>query len=204
MTPVGGDTLEIEVNIMDGSGNIELTGNLGDVMKESAKTAISCIRARIDDFDIDKEFYKKYDIHIHVPEGAIPKDGPSAGITLATALLSALMDVPVKRTVAMTGEITLRGRVLPIGGLKEKVIAAYKAGVKDVIIPLENKKDIEDIPTSVRAKIRFILAQNIDDVFKHALTNIKYRQEINIDKSIENISKMQENLEIEPKEPILV
>ena len=198
-TPVGGDTLEIEVNIMEGKGNIELTGKLGDVMKESAKTAISCIRARINEFSVEKDFYSKYDIHIHVPEGATPKDGPSAGITLATAVLSALMKVPVKRTVAMTGEITLRGRVLPIGGLKEKAIAAYKAGITDVIIPLENKKDIEDMPLSVRSKIKFIPVEYIDDVFKYALTEIKYRAKNDLTDDVIN-----SNLVIESNEAILV
>lgn len=183
-TPVGGDTLEIEVNVMQGKGNVELTGKLGDVMKESAKAAISCIRSRIEEFDIERDFYSKYDIHIHVPEGAIPKDGPSAGVTIATAVLSALMKAPVKRTVAMTGEITLRGRVLPIGGLKEKVIAAYKAGITEVIVPADNKKDIDDIPANIRKKIRFIMADDIDTVFKNALVNINYRQGLNINSSI--------------------
>ncbi|MBP5426392.1 MAG: endopeptidase La [Clostridiales bacterium] len=199
-TPVGGDTLEVEVNIMPGKGNVELTGKLGDVMKESAKAAISCIRSRIDEFDIDKDFYSKYDIHIHVPEGAIPKDGPSAGVTIATSVLSALMNVPVKRTVAMTGEITLRGRVLPIGGLKEKVIAAYKAGITEVIIPLDNKKDIDDIPENIRKKIRFIMADNIDTVFKHALVRINYRNSLDIKNSIMG----SETITIKPEETVLV
>lgn len=151
-TPVGGDTLSIEVNLMEGSGKLELTGQLGDVMKESARAAMSFIRSKAQEYMIEKDFYSKYDIHIHVPEGAIPKDGPSAGITLATAMVSALTGIPVKRNVAMTGEITLRGRVLPIGGLKEKVLAAHRAGIDTIIIPFENKKDLEDIPEVVRKK----------------------------------------------------
>jgi len=168
-TPVGGDTLSIEVAIMNGSGRQELTGHLGDVMKESARAAISFIRSRADELNIDKDFYNKFDIHIHVPEGAIPKDGPSAGITLATAMVSALTGIPVKKNVAMTGEITLTGRVLPIGGLKEKVLAAHRAGIDTVIIPLDNKKDIEDIPENVRKKIKIVVASNMDTVLKTAL-----------------------------------
>lgn len=168
-TSVGGDTLDIEVNVMEGSGKIELTGSLGDVMKESARTAISYIRSCANELQIDKLFYKNMDIHIHVPEGATPKDGPSAGITMATALISALTGLPVKRTIAMTGEITLRGRVLPIGGLKEKALAAYRAGIKTLIIPIENEKDIEDIPPAIREEIQLILANQMDVVIANAL-----------------------------------
>jgi len=168
-TPVGGDTLAIEVNIMAGSGNLELTGQLGDVMKESAKAAISFIRSKTDEFNIEKDFYNKYDIHIHVPEGAIPKDGPSAGITLATAMISALTQRAVRRNVAMTGEITLRGRVLPIGGLKDKVLAAHRAGIDTVIIPEENKKDMEDIPENIKEKLKFVFAKDMDIVLRTAL-----------------------------------
>jgi ATP-dependent Lon protease len=174
-TPVGGDTLSIEVNLMDGSGKLELTGQLGDVMKESARAAMSFIRSKAEQYMIEKEFYSKYDIHIHVPEGAIPKDGPSAGITLATAMVSALTGIPVKRNVAMTGEITLRGRVLPIGGLKEKVLAAHRAGIDTVIIPVENKKDLEDIPEVVRKKIKFVIAEEMDTVLNTALAKTKLR-----------------------------
>ena len=168
-TPVGGDTLSIEVNLMPGSGKLELTGQLGDVMKESAKAAMSFIRSNCKQLKIDPDFYQKNDIHIHVPEGAIPKDGPSAGITLATAMISALSGSPVNKKVAMTGEITLRGRVLAIGGLKEKALAAHRAGINMVIIPSDNKKDIDEIPENVRAAMRFIAVSNMKEVLKHAL-----------------------------------
>lgn len=168
-TAVGGDTLFIEVSVMPGSGKLELTGQLGDVMKESARAGLSYIRSKCEELNIDKEFTKTMDIHIHVPEGATPKDGPSAGITMATAMISALTKIPVYKNVAMTGEITLRGRVLPIGGLKEKVLAANRAGITKVIIPIDNEKDIEEIPQNVRKSIEFVLASNIDEVLEHAL-----------------------------------
>lgn len=168
-TSVGGETLSVEVNVMDGTGKVELTGKLGDVMKESAKAAISYIRSKSDQLGIDHDFYKTKDIHIHVPEGAVPKDGPSAGITMATALVSALSNKPVRNDIAMTGEITLRGRVLPIGGLKEKSLAAYRAGIRMVIIPEENKPDIEEIPKEIRKHIKFIPTDNMDSVLKRAL-----------------------------------
>lgn len=168
-TAVGGDTLFIEVSVMPGTGKLELTGQLGDVMKESARAGLSYIRSRSDDFGIDKEFTKNVDIHIHVPEGATPKDGPSAGITMTTALISALTKTPVYRDVAMTGEITLRGRVLPIGGLKEKVLAAKRAGIKKVILPFENEKDLEEIPDTVKKNMEFVLAAGMDEVLSHAL-----------------------------------
>jgi ATP-dependent Lon protease len=171
-TPVGGDTLTIEVNIMNGTGKLELTGQLGDVMKESAKAAMSYIRSIADKYDINDEFYKDKDIHIHVPEGAIPKDGPSAGITLATAMLSAITGIPVRRNVAMTGEITLRGRVLPIGGLKEKVIAANRAGIDTVIIPIDNLKDTDEIPDNVKKNIKFVLAAQMETVLETAFTSV--------------------------------
>lgn len=168
-TAVGGDTLFIEVSVMPGTGKLELTGQLGDVMKESARAGLSYIRSKCDELKIDKEFTKNTDIHIHVPEGATPKDGPSAGITMTTAMISALSKIPVHKDVAMTGEVTLRGRVLPIGGLKEKVLAANRAGIKKVIIPIENEKDIEDIPQNVRRTVEFVLASNMDEVLEHAL-----------------------------------
>ena len=170
-TESGGDTLFIEVNVMPGSGKLELTGNLGDVMQESAKAAYSYIRAHTAALSIPADFYKKKDIHIHIPEGAVPKDGPSAGITMATALISALTERPVCSDVAMTGEITLRGRVLPIGGLKEKSLAAFRMGIKKIIIPFENKPDYEELPAVVKENIEFTFAQNLEDVLQIALTN---------------------------------
>lgn len=168
-TSVGGETLNIEVATMPGTGELRLTGQLGDVMKESAKTAFSLIRSKCKEWSINPDFYKELDIHIHIPEGAIPKDGPSAGITLTTAMVSALTGIPVLNHVAMTGEITLRGKVLPIGGLKEKTLAAHRAGIKTVIIPKENEKDLADIPESIREKLHFVLADSIETVLETAL-----------------------------------
>jgi len=168
-TEAGGDTLTVEVSVLPGKGKLTLTGQLGDVMKESAQAAFSYIRSRAKELNIDPEFNEKNDIHIHVPEGAIPKDGPSAGITMATALVSALTGIPVSKEIGMTGEITLRGRVLPIGGLKEKALSAHRAGLKKVICPKENEKDIEDIPESVRKDLKFILVSHLDEVLQHAL-----------------------------------
>ncbi|MGN1115044.1 MAG: S16 family serine protease, partial [Candidatus Ornithomonoglobus sp.] len=168
-TSVGGETLSIEANVMNGTGKVELTGKLGDVMKESAMAAISYIRSTADKLDIDDSFHKNKDIHIHVPEGAVPKDGPSAGITMATAVISSLTRRPVRRDVAMTGEITLTGRVLPIGGLKEKSMAAYRAGIRKVIIPEDNKADIEDVPKEIRDDIEFIPVSDMDTVIQTAL-----------------------------------
>jgi ATP-dependent Lon protease len=168
-TSVGGTTLSVEVNVMPGSGKVELTGKLGDVMKESARAAISYIRSNADELGISNEFHKTMDIHIHVPEGAVPKDGPSAGITMATAVVSALSEKAVRKDVAMTGEITIRGRVLPIGGLKEKSLAAYRAGITEIIIPSENKADIEDIPEEIRNKIKFVPVESMDTVLETAL-----------------------------------
>ncbi len=168
-TSVGGEILPIEVAVLEGTGKVELTGSLGDVMQESAKTAITCIRSRCKEYGIDPEFYKNKDIHIHAPEGAVPKDGPSAGITMATAICSALTEVKVKHNIAMTGEITLRGRVLSIGGLKEKAIAAYKNGIKTVIIPKNNVPDINEIDPIVRSNIEFMPVEFIDDVLDLAL-----------------------------------
>ena len=173
-TSVGGMPLTIEVSAMQGKGDILLTGKLGDVMKESARAAISYIRAHADKYGIDDEAFEHKDIHIHVPEGATPKDGPSAGITMATAILSAFTGQPVRRDVAMTGEITLRGKVLPIGGLKEKAMAASRIGIRDVIIPEENKKDVEEIPENVRKNINFICVSDVDEVFRNAVTGMNY------------------------------
>ncbi len=168
-TSVGGETLQIEVAVLDGTGKLELTGSLGEVMKESAKAALSFIRARASGLHVDKNFYKEKDIHIHVPEGAVPKDGPSAGVTIATALVSALTGIPARGDVAMTGEITLRGRVLPIGGLKEKAMAAYRAGIKKVLIPQENLPDLREVEQVVKDGVEFVPVSSIDEVFTHAL-----------------------------------
>ncbi|MFJ8264531.1 endopeptidase La [Peribacillus asahii] len=168
-TSVGGDTLQIEVSLSPGKGKLVLTGKLGDVMKESAQAAFSFVRAKSEELHIDPDFHEKYDIHIHVPEGAVPKDGPSAGITMATALISALTNRPIRKEVGMTGEITLRGRVLPIGGLKEKSLAAHRAGITKIIVPQDNEKDIDDIPESVRSDLQFVLVSHVDQVLEHAL-----------------------------------
>ena len=168
-TEVGGEILEVEVNVMDGSGKLELTGNLGTVMQESAKAALSCLRSRTEALHLEKDFYKTKDIHIHFPEAATPKDGPSAGIAITTAMLSALTGRKVRRDVAMTGEVTLRGRVLPIGGLKEKTMAALRNGIKTVIIPRENEKDLNEIDQTVRKALHFIPVESVDAVFAAAL-----------------------------------
>ena len=168
-TSVGGDTLEIEVNIMPGKGETLLTGQLGDVMKESAKAGITYIRSIAEQYDVEKEYFEKHDFHIHIPEGAVPKDGPSAGITMATALLSAITGKAVKASVAMTGEITLRGRVLPIGGLKEKILAAKNAGIKTVLVPKKNEKDIEEISAEIKRGIEIVFVETMEQVIEHAL-----------------------------------
>ncbi|WP_301109265.1 endopeptidase La [Sporosarcina sp.] len=172
-TTVGGDTLQIEVSLSIGKGKLLLTGKLGDVMKESAQTALSYVRSKAVNFGIDPEFHEKWDIHIHVPEGATPKDGPSAGITIVTALVSALSERPVRREVGMTGEVTLRGRVLPIGGLKEKTLSAHRAGLRTIIIPQDNERDIEDIPESVRKELTFKLVSDAHEVLDIALEETK-------------------------------
>ena len=168
-TSVGGEVLDVEVAVVDGSGRLELTGNLGDVMKESARAAMTYIRSRAGVLGIEHDFYKTKDIHIHFPEGAVPKDGPSAGITVTIALISALTGAPVRHDVAMTGEITLRGRVLPIGGLREKTMAAMRAGVKTVIIPADNEADLENIDQTVRRALEFVPTDHVDKVLDVAL-----------------------------------
>lgn len=172
-TQVGGDTLFIETALVPGTGKIELTGQLGDVMQESARTAITYIRSIASEYDIEEDFYKKYDLHVHVPEGAVPKDGPSAGVTMFTSVMSALTGIPVKKDVAMTGEITLRGKVLPVGGIKEKVLAAHRAGIKTILLPADNKADIDDIPQTVRKQLNFILLEKAKEALKYALAESK-------------------------------
>lgn len=184
-TQVGGEILPVEVNVMEGSGKLELTGNLGDVMQESCKAALSCLRARAAELGIEPEFYKTKDIHVHFPEGAVPKDGPSAGIAITTALLSALTGRPVRHDLAMTGEVTLRGRVMPIGGLREKTMAALRAGLHTVILPQENKKDLDDIDQSVREKLRFVTVETVDAVFAEALVLPETRAGMGLDAFME-------------------
>ncbi len=167
-TSVGGDTLEIEVNVMPGKGEFQLTGQLGDVMKESAQAGISYIRSVSETYKIPKEFFRKNDIHIHIPEGAVPKDGPSAGVTMAVAMLSAITGTPVRADIAMTGEITLRGRVLPIGGLKEKLLAAKNAGIRTVCVPKKNEKDVAEISAEIKKGLEILFAEQIEEVLAAA------------------------------------
>ena len=169
-TSVGGDTLQIEVNVMPGSGELMLTGQLGDVMKESARAGISYIRSVSRKYNIADDFFEKHDIHVHIPEGAVPKDGPSAGITMATAMLSAVTEKKVRADLAMTGEITLRGRVLPIGGLKEKLLAAKSAGIRTVLVPKENTADVEELSSEITKGLEIIPVENMDEVLETALS----------------------------------
>jgi ATP-dependent Lon protease len=168
-TSVGGEILHVETTTMKGKGNLTLTGHLGDVMKESAQAALSYTRSKAKEFDLDPDFYEKLDIHIHVPAGAIPKDGPSAGVTMATSLISALTRIPVRKDLAMTGEITLRGRVLPIGGIKEKTLAALRAKIKSIVVPYQNQKDLEEIPKYIRRRVNYIFVKDMDEILKAAL-----------------------------------
>ena len=168
-TPFGGDILFVEATAMPGKGALNLTGQLGDVMKESAQAAVSYVRSHAQELGVSPDFYKEQDLHIHVPAGAIPKDGPSAGVTILTALVSLLSGRPVRSDVAMTGEITLRGMVLPVGGIKEKVLAAHRAGVKTIILPERNKRDLEDVPANVKKSLKFVFARQMDEVAKRAL-----------------------------------
>jgi ATP-dependent Lon protease len=168
-TELGGELLGVEVTIVPGRSKITITGRLGEVMQESAQAALSYVRSRSEQLALPPDFYQKIDIHIHIPEGAIPKDGPSAGITLATALVSALCRVPVRNDLAMTGEITLRGRVMPIGGLKEKVLAAHRGGIKTVLLPKENEKDVDEIPQEVLKNVTLIQVETMDEVLRQAL-----------------------------------
>src|SRR4030095_8674329 len=168
-TEVGGELLQTEVSVTPGKGKLQVTGRLGEVMQESANAALSYVRTRAKQLGLTRDFYSKVDLHIHVPEGATPKDGPSAGITIATAIASALTRVPIRSNVAMTGEITLRGRVLPIGGLKEKLIAALRGGVHTVLIPKENERDLREIPRKVKRGLNILFVDHMDEVLKHAL-----------------------------------
>ncbi len=168
-TIVGGDTLFIETAAVPGTGKLVLTGQLGDVMQESAKAGVSYIRSVASKLKIDPDFYKKYDLHIHIPEGATPKDGPSAGVTMCTAIISTLTGIPVRKDIAMTGEITLRGKVLPVGGIREKVMAAHRAGIRKVLLPKDNEADINDIPEAVRDEMEFVLIKNVNDALKQVL-----------------------------------
>ncbi len=183
-TEFGGETLSVEVSVISGNGKLVPTGQLGDVMKESAQAAMTYVRSRASDFGMSKNFYQKNDFHIHIPEGAVPKDGPSAGITMAVALVSALTKTPLRPEVAMTGELTLTGKVLPIGGLKEKVLAAHRFGITRLIIPAENEKDIPDIPENVRKNIEFFPATTMDDVIKHSFhKKFKTKKKITVPKN---------------------
>jgi ATP-dependent Lon protease len=168
-THAGGDLLCVETLVMPGKGELIITGKLGDVMKESAQAAVSYVRSRAERLGLDPRFHRKTDLHIHVPEGAIPKDGPSAGISMCTSIVSALTRRPVHRDIAMTGEITLRGRVLPIGGLKEKILAAHRAGIRKVLIPGDNEKDLKDIPASIAKQLEIVPVEHMDEVLTHAL-----------------------------------
>jgi ATP-dependent Lon protease len=171
-TETGGEILMTETSLLKGKGNLTLTGSLGDVMKESARAAVSYVRSRAEMYDADPNFHEKFDIHIHVPEGAIPKDGPSAGITMAASLFSAVTKIPVLKDVAMTGEITLRGKVLPVGGIKDKVLAAYRAGIRTIILSAENDKDLDDLPEEIRSQMEFHLVSNMDEVIKVAMEGV--------------------------------
>jgi ATP-dependent Lon protease len=169
VTDAGGDVMPVEVSAMPGKGNLILTGKLGEVMRESAQAAMSYVRSRSRDFGLPDDFHERQDLHVHIPEGALPKEGPSAGISIGTALISALCGRPVRCDVAMTGEITLRGRILPVGGVKEKVLGAHRAGIANVILPRENEKDLEEVPAEVRRKMTYILVEHMDEVLATAL-----------------------------------
>jgi len=168
-TEAGGDIMAVETSMMNGKGKLILTGKLGEIMQESAKASLTYIRSRAKELNIDGRFYKNTDIHIHIPEGAIPKDGPSAGITMATALVSMLTGRPARYDVAMTGEITLRGRVLPVGGVKSKLLAAHRAGIKTVILPKKNEKDLDDIPKDIRKRLQLVFVEEMKEVLNIAL-----------------------------------
>jgi ATP-dependent Lon protease len=169
-TEFGGELLTFEATKVHGKGNFTLTGQLGEIMQESAQAAFSYVRGKIFELNIARDLHKNFDIHIHVPEGATPKEGPSAGITIATSIISLLTEIPVNRKVAMTGEITLRGRVLPVGGIKEKLLAAHREGIREAIVPIDNRADLKDIPKVIKQELKIHLVENMDDVLKLALT----------------------------------
>ncbi|MBU1182938.1 MAG: endopeptidase La, partial [Proteobacteria bacterium] len=200
-TQVGGELLYVETLVMPGKGEVTITGKLGDVMKESAQAAVSYVRSRAESLMIDSKFHREVDLHIHIPEGAIPKDGPSAGITMCTSIVSALSRRPVHRDIAMTGEITLRGRVIPIGGLKEKLLAAHRGRIKKVIVPKENEKDLKEIPQSVLKEIEIILVEHMDEVLSHAL--VKSEEEILPEKDDIPIVIMPEGNIVEQRAPLI-
>ncbi len=177
-TEVGGEVLQTEATLMEGKGQLTLTGKLGEVMQESARAAMSFVRSRATEFGIGREFPRKMDLHIHIPEGAIPKDGPSAGITMATTIVSALTKIPVRNDVAMTGEITLRGKVLPIGGVKEKLLAAHRAGIKNVLLPKENEKDLQDLPQDILEALSVNLVETMDEVLQAALEKMPVPRQV--------------------------
>jgi ATP-dependent Lon protease len=193
-TEVGGSILSTEVTIVDGKGRLTTTGKLGDVMTESAQAAMSYVRSRARQFGLPRDFYRNVDIHLHVPEGAIPKDGPSAGITIATAIASALSKIPVRRDIAMTGEITLRGKVLPIGGLKEKLLAAHRAGIFEIVLPKDNEKDLADVPENLRKELKLHFAESMDDVLPIAL-------EKPLPEIVEEIATNQPLANVPPQQP---
>ena len=191
-TQVGGELLLSEVAVLPGKGKLTLTGKLGEVMQESAQAALSYVRSRSSFLGLDDDFYEKIDIHIHVPEGGIPKDGPSAGLCLATALTSALTKRPISRDVAMTGEITLRGRALPIGGLKEKTLAAHRGGIKKVIIPKENEKDLHEVPKNILKDVNVVTVEHMDEVLMHALVWKNPGEDKDQDELFEKLRKITE------------
>jgi ATP-dependent Lon protease len=184
-TEAGGEILVTEATLMAGKGSLTLTGKLGDVMQESAHAAMSFVRSRAEEFGIAKDFNRRTDVHVHVPEGAIPKDGPSAGVTMATALVSALARVPARKDVAMTGEITLRGKVLPIGGVKEKLLAAHRAGITNIVLPKDNEKDLADIPKNVLDSLNVYMVETMDEVLNIALAEPLTRLQVSEDATVE-------------------
>ena len=195
-TENGGDIMPVEVLIMEGKGSLQVTGQIGDVMQESAQAALSYLKSRVDALAIDPEVFEQLDIHIHIPEGAIPKDGPSAGITIATALISAFTERPVKKEIGMTGEITLRGNILPIGGVREKILAAHRAGLKVVLLPEKNTKDLIEVPKKVREDLQLIFVKHMDEVIQVALA----KSETNGNRIVKKLKEKHSHAKDEPKQ----